>query len=104
MEPDMAKSRSRTYAKKSAVRKSPVVTGQARPICRNAPRVPPPLSPIVMGDPNRARAIIGTKTKWVNGTVLHYCFFTSGHFSVPKVQADAIRGAFAKWKAVGIGL
>jgi hypothetical protein len=26
------------------------------------------------------------------------------HFSVPKVQADAIRGAFAKWKAVGIGL
>jgi len=36
--------------------------------------------------------------------VLHYCFFTSGHYSVPKVQADAIRAAFAKWKAIGIGL
>jgi hypothetical protein len=37
--------------------------------------------------------------------VLHYCFFGGGsHFAVPKKQADAIRGAFAKWKAVGIGL
>lgn len=41
----------------------------------------------------------------MNGTVLHYYFFGAGsHFAVPKVQADAIRGAFAKWKAVGIGL
>jgi hypothetical protein len=40
----------------------------------------------------------------VNGTVVHYCFFTAGHFAVPKKQADAIRGAFGKWKAVGIGL
>ncbi|HTJ31221.1 MAG TPA: hypothetical protein VL346_12010 [Acidobacteriaceae bacterium] len=52
----------------------------------------------------RAAAILGTQSKWANGTVLHYCFFTSGHYSVPKVQAAAIRGAFAKWKAVGIGL
>jgi hypothetical protein len=43
--------------------------------------------------------------KWVNGTVLHYYFFEGGsHFSVPNVQADAIRDAFAKWKAAGIGL
>jgi hypothetical protein len=40
----------------------------------------------------------------MNGTVLHYCFFGKGRFSVPKVQADAIRGALAKWQAVGIGL
>jgi hypothetical protein len=40
----------------------------------------------------------------VNGTVLHYCFFTTGHFAVPKVQANAVRDAFAKWKAAGIGL
>jgi len=41
----------------------------------------------------------------MNGTVLHYCFFGGGsHFAVPKTQADAIRDAFAKWKAVGIGL
>jgi hypothetical protein len=57
-----------------------------------------------MADPLRASAILSTQSKWVNGTVLHYCFFTSGHFSVPKIQADAIRGAFAKWKEVGIGL
>jgi hypothetical protein len=41
----------------------------------------------------------------MNGTVLHYCFFGGGsHFSVPKVQADAVRDAFNKWKAIGIGL
>ena len=40
----------------------------------------------------------------MNQTVIHYCFFTSGHFSVPKTQADAVRQAFAAWKAVGIGL
>lgn len=58
-----------------------------------------------MADPRRARAIISTRDKWVNGTVLHYCFFGAGnHFSVPKVQADAVRDAFAKWKAVGIDL
>ena len=96
--------RSRTYAKKGAVIKSAVVKGQARPFCRNSVRVPPPLSPVVMADPNRARAIIATRSKWVNGTVLHYCFFTSGHFAVPKIQADAVRAAFTKWKAVGIGL
>jgi len=45
-----------------------------------------------------------TQSKWNNGTVLHYCFFTNGKYSVPKVQADAVRDAFAKWKAVGIGL
>ncbi len=58
-----------------------------------------------MADPRRAAALIGTYSKWANGTVLHYCFFKGGsHFSVPKAQADAVRGAFAKWKAVGIGL
>jgi hypothetical protein len=36
---------------------------------------------------------------------LHYCFFGGGsHFAVPKKQADAIRAAFAEWKAIGIGL
>src|SRR5260370_4041814 len=57
-----------------------------------------------MDNPLRAAAILSTQSKWVNGTVLHYAFLTAGHFSVPKVQADAVRGAFAKWKATGIGL
>src|SRR5262245_28393299 len=76
-----------------------------KPRCRNLPRPVPHISPSVMTDPQRAAAIILTRAKWVNGTVLHYCFFGGGsHFSVPKVQADAIRDAFAKWKAVGVGL
>ena len=76
-----------------------------KPLCRNLPRPVPQLPPAVTADPPRAAAIIGTHLKWANGTVLHYCFFKGGsHFSVPKVQADAIRAAFAEWKAVGIGL
>ena len=78
---------------------------QPKPLCRNLPRPVRPLSPNVMANPRRAAAILSTQSKWVNGTVLHYCFFGAGsHFSVPKVQADAVRAAFAKWKAVGIGL
>jgi len=80
-------------------------TPTRKPLCRNLPRPAPPLPANVMADPRRAAAILSSRLKWVNGTVLHYCFFGGGsHFSVPKVQADAVRGAFAKWKAVGIGL
>jgi hypothetical protein len=76
-----------------------------KPLCRNLPRPVPPLAPAVMADPRRAAAILSTRSKWMNGTVLHYCFFGAGsHFAVPKVQADAVRGAFAAWKAAGIGL
>jgi hypothetical protein len=95
----MARGRSNKPAKGIAK-----ANGQSRPLCKNLPRTVRPLNPTVMSDPLRARAILSTQSKWVNGTVLHYCFFTAGHFAVPKVQADAIRGAFAKWKAVGIGL
>lgn len=80
-------------------------TKTTKPLCRNLPRPLPPLPPEVMADPRRARAIISTRSKWVNGTVLHYCFFSgNSHFAVPKKQADAIRNAFATWKAIGIGL
>jgi hypothetical protein len=59
----------------------------------------------VAGDPPRAHALITTRSKWLNGTVLHYCFFGGGsRFAVPKTQANAIRAAFAEWKALGIGL
>ncbi len=76
-----------------------------KPFCRNLPRPVPDLPAAVRANPLRARAILGNRTKWLNGTVLHYCFFGgTSHYSVPKVQADAIRGAFKKWKAVGIGL
>lgn len=72
--------------------------------CRNLPRPVPELHPVVAANPNRAAAILLSRSKWMNGTVLHYCFFDKGHFAVPKLQMAAIRQAFAKWKAVGIGL
>ncbi len=75
-----------------------------KPLCQNLPRALPLLRPSVTADPRRAAAIILGRGKWVNGTVLHFCFFDTGHFAVPKTQADAIRGALEMWKAVGIGL
>src|SRR5262245_14498877 len=75
-----------------------------KPFCRNLPRPAPQLPPSVASDPLRAAAIIRTRSKWVNGTVLHYCFFNSGHYAVPEAQSDAVRGAFETWKSVGIGL
>lgn len=90
-------------SKKAASTKEPAAP-QQRPLCRNLPRPLPQLPTAVANNPYRAAAIIGTQSKWVNGTVLHYCFFTSGAYSVPKVQADAVRAAFKTWKDVGIGL
>lgn len=85
-------------------KKEALVGTATKPFCRNLPRTIPQLQPAVVADPRRAAAIIATRSKWVNGTVLHFSFFAAGHFAVPKVQADAVRGAFATWKAVGIGL
>lgn len=93
----------RTRAKRSS--KSAAADRYRKPLCRNLPRPMPQLGANVLADVRRAAAIISTRSKWVNGTVLHYCFFGRGsRFSVPKTQADAVRGAFAKWKAIGIGL
>lgn len=74
-------------------------------LCRNLPRPVPQLPAGVAADPRRARAILASRSKWANGTVLHYCFFGRGsRWSVPAAQANAVRGAFTKWKAAGIGL
>jgi hypothetical protein len=91
-------------ASRTAVPKKNPAVLQQKPLCRNLPRPVVQLSPAVTADPFRSSAILGSHSKWANGTVLHYCFITSGKYSVPKVQADAVRNAFAKWKAVGIGL
>src|SRR5262249_27072887 len=75
-----------------------------KPFCSMLPHPVPQLPPSVTADPTRAAAILNTSSKWANGTVLHYSFFKKGHFKVPAKQADAVRLAFKKWKAVGIGL
>lgn len=41
----------------------------------------------------RARLIRTMAKKWVNGTVLHYYFFTDGPWAGPKAQADVVRQA-----------
>jgi hypothetical protein len=89
--------------KKSALSRNKSIA-QSKPFCRVLPRTAPQLAAAVMADSRRAAAIIATNSKWVNGTVLHYCFFANGHFAVPAKQADAIRAAFKKWKSLGIGL
>jgi len=91
-------------APKKAVPVKNAFASQQKPLCLNPPRPIPQISSAVAANPNRTAAILMTQSKWNNGTVLHYCFFTNGKYSVPKVQADAVRDAFAKWKAVGIGL
>jgi hypothetical protein len=74
-------------------------------LCRIAPRGVPQLPATAALSPMRVEAILLTRTKWLNGTVLHYCFFGApSQFAVPEKQADAIRAACGKWKAVGIGL
>lgn len=93
----MARSR-RQDDSKQAARPAP------RPLCSTPPRIRPSLPAVIASDPRRARAILNTQGKWLNGTVLHYGFFKSGHYAVPKKQADAVRAAFAEWKAMGIGL
>lgn len=77
----------------------------AKPFCSIPPRPKPQLSEAIASDVLRAAAILSTRGKWANKTVLHYCFFTgNSRYKVPNVQANAIRQAFATWKAVGIGL
>lgn len=68
-----------------------------RPACTVKPRIPRILPP---GLPDgRMRLIRLLATKWVNGTVLHYWFLDG-----PAAQLQAVRAAFAEWKALGLGL
>ncbi|HSL69795.1 MAG TPA: M12 family metallopeptidase, partial [Longimicrobiales bacterium] len=68
----------------------------------------------------RASALVQSRYKWVNGTVLHYYFFDRPreHGEVVRVknqdkwytwvgaepQRKVVRKAFAHWKTVGVGL
>jgi len=70
---------------------------QALQYCSAKQPVPPAVPPGLA--PGRADAIILMSTKWVNGTVLRYTFVEG-----PDAQKQAVRNAFAEWKALGIGL
>jgi hypothetical protein len=93
-----------TEAPMANVRDTDYPSNKQRPLCSTAPRPKVTLSSEVMADPRRARAILMGRSKWANNTLLHYAFFTDGHYTVPPEQAAVIRVAFGQWKAVGIGL
>lgn len=97
--------------KKKSAKRAPAKPGRKlaaytpKPLCGILPRPVPQFSESVSSDVRRAAAIISNRTKWLNQTVLHYCFFTgNSHYAVPTIQADAVRQAFALWKGIGIGL
>jgi Astacin (Peptidase family M12A) len=95
----MATKKSAQKASSKAAKRSP------KRLCSLLPRPKPQLSETVTADVPSARAILIGRNKWANKTVLHYCFFKgNSRYKVPKKQADAIRKAFAEWKAIGIGL
>ncbi|MEU4194175.1 matrixin family metalloprotease [Kribbella sp. NPDC026611] len=83
------------------------------------PPQPEPVIPAGLGS-DHVGAILQGRTKWVNGTVLHYYFFdrdTDGS-QIPfpdgstrfvpwvgaKPQCDVVRHAFETWKELGLGL
>jgi len=70
---------------------------EARPYCDVRPQTVPVLSPTLPD--TRSSAILLMRAKWVNGTVLHYHFLGG-----PERQRQAVRDAFAEWKAIDIGL
>ena len=71
--------------KSSSARSTKARKANDKPLCANLPRVVPPLAPDVTADPRRADAIVLGRSKWANGTVLHYCFFGgSSRYAVPE--------------------
>ncbi|MBC7686549.1 MAG: hypothetical protein H7211_00040 [Aquabacterium sp.] len=97
---------------------STAATAIRRRFCSNPKSAPIPL-PAGIGN-ERSRLIITNKTKWVNGTMLHYYFFDkktdgkevkfsdgtkkfAGWQGTPE-QMDVVRKAFGLWKKLGIGL
>lgn len=72
------------------------------PYCAQPPQPPPVLRAGLSHD--RAAAILQNRTKWANGTVLHYAFLDEGGDVGGPEQLDEVRHAFDKWKGLGIGL
>jgi hypothetical protein len=67
----------------------------------------PPRTPIALpAEVNaiRARAVRISKNKWMNGTVLHYCFLQREGWDWPDDQKDVVRWAFGVWRDLNVGL
>lgn len=70
-----------------------------------APRVLPPDF-----DPQRAAFVLHISDMWVNGTVIHYCFFDHNRHGSPEnwtgraADKRQVKKAFQEWKDLGLGL
>jgi hypothetical protein len=82
------------------LRRSP--SSQAPLLCAQPLTKPLPLPAGLT--PEREAAIEIVRDKWVNGTVLHYCFLRSPKWQWHDAQKDVVRWAFKTWKDLGIGL
>jgi hypothetical protein len=102
-----------------AVSDTPAADGPVRPsggwtYCDVKPQSRPALRPDI--NPRRASLVVVGRSKWVNGTVLKYYLYGAGastlargggstqHLEGDATQQQEVRDAFAKWKALGIGL
>jgi hypothetical protein len=74
-----------------------------RPLLCAQPRTTPVPQPPGLA-PRRESAIEVIQDKWVNGTVLHYCFLAGPDWDWPDHQKEVVRWAFTTWKGIGIGL
>lgn len=81
---------------------APAENGAVPRYCAQPPQTQPVLSPDL--NPNRSRAILLVRAKWINGTVLHYAFLDRGGDIGGPEQLDEVRHAFQAWKALGLGL
>ena len=70
--------------------------------CTQPPRTPIALSAEV--NAIRASAVRLSKNKWMNGTVLHYCFLGRPGWDWPDAQKDVVRWAFGVWRDLNVGL
>ena len=52
----------------------------------------------------RARLLLITGNKWVNGTKLHYYFFEDSFWGAGNDQKDLVRQGFEVWEDIGIGI
>ncbi|MGR8930878.1 MAG: M12 family metallopeptidase [Gammaproteobacteria bacterium] len=74
-----------------------------QPLC-TIPKMPQRVLDATVSD-RRASLIRIAEKKWVNGTVLHYCFMDEpAAWRGGDDQKDAVRNAFSEWKQLGIGL
>lgn len=81
-------------------------SSKAAELCTTPAQAPLPLpASMPLG---RQQALMVGRSKWVNGTVLRYAFFTAEENQrwapANPEQAEAVREGFAKWKGLGLGL